>query len=81
MGQREALVIARLRRVGDGGMAEGWMRAGSGGSGSDEFGQVLGDADQRPLGLDLGEAAQEELAEAAGVLDHRTPARLLLRRR
>src|SRR5882672_12882930 len=34
-----------------------------------EFEQIVDGADHRPLGFDLFEAAQEELAEAAGVFD------------
>src|ERR1700686_1580475 len=34
-----------------------------------EFEQVVDGADHRPLGSDLVEAAQEELAEASGMLD------------
>src|SRR5215207_11139337 len=45
------------------------VSAGSGGAGGEQLGQVMGGADQRPLGLDPVEPAQEELAEAAGVLD------------
>src|SRR5258708_29920429 len=34
-----------------------------------EFEQIVDGADHRPLGSDLVEAAQEELAEASGVFD------------
>src|SRR5450432_1508761 len=34
-----------------------------------EFEQIVDGADHRPLGSDLVEAAQEELAEASGMLD------------
>src|SRR5260370_10284368 len=34
-----------------------------------ELEQIVDGADHRPLGFDLVEAAQEELAEAAGVFD------------
>jgi hypothetical protein len=34
-----------------------------------EFEQVVDGADHRPLGSDLVEAAEEELAEAAGMFD------------
>ena len=45
------------------------VSAGSDGPGGEQLGQVVAGADERPLGLDLDEAAQEELAKAAGVLD------------
>jgi len=44
------------------------MRAGSGAAGGEQLGQVVGGADQRPLGLDLAEAAQQELAEPRACL-------------
>src|SRR5918996_4368829 len=62
------------------GAGEGWVSfgrawreagvsAGSGDAGGEQLGEVVGGAHQRPLGLDLGEAAQEELAATAGMLD------------
>lgn len=58
--------MVRREDAGDG---DGWVRIGSGGPGGDQLGQVVGSADERPLGLDLGEAAQKELAEVAGLLN------------
>jgi hypothetical protein len=57
------------RGAGHGGMGEAGVDAGSGGAGGKQLGQVVGGADERPFGLDLGEPAQQELAEAAGVLE------------
>ena len=73
-------------------MGRGGGRGGGGGCGADAgagrrgrqpLGQVAGPGDERlPLGLDLAEAAQDALAEAAGVLeaaDHRLNGLLALR--
>ena len=61
--------MAVMARAGGGdgpiGVAAIGLRAGSDGPGGEQLGQVVGGADERPLGRDLGEAAQQELAEAA----------------
>ena len=42
---------------------------GLGGGGSPEFEEVVGQADELPFGLHLGDASHGELAEAAGLFD------------
>src|SRR4029077_2329516 len=49
--------------------AERFEARAGGSGGASEFGEVVGDADERPFRLDLLDAAQQELSEASRLLD------------
>src|SRR5688572_25526660 len=69
----------RVAMRGMAGLVEVGVDGGSGAAGSEQLGQVVGGADQRPFVPDLAEAAQQELTEAARLLDltdHRLDRRL-----